>query len=113
MTRDQKDALEVLGIFVAIVGATTNTDRKPKIRNVNDKRSKGRTGGTGHLRRDTHRDRDRGADADIAKMLTQVYEENQRLRSALERIAEGCDLSNEAQAIAREALDVEALQATE
>jgi DNA repair exonuclease SbcCD ATPase subunit len=30
-----------------------------------------------------------------------------RLRAALERIAEGCDLSNEAQAIAREALDDE------
>lgn len=30
-----------------------------------------------------------------------------RYRAALERIAEGCDLSNEAQAIAREALDDE------
>ena len=30
--------------------------------------------------------------------------EIERLRAALERIAEGCDLSNEAQALAREAL---------
>jgi hypothetical protein len=31
----------------------------------------------------------------------------ERLRAALERVARGCDLSNEAQAIAREALDDE------
>jgi hypothetical protein len=37
----------------------------------------------------------------------QAADEIERLRTALERIAEGCDLSNEAQAIAREALDDE------
>lgn len=39
-----------------------------------------------------------------SEYVERILKENERLRAALERIARGCDLSNEAQAIAREAL---------
>jgi hypothetical protein len=40
-------------------------------------------------------------------LCREAADEIERLREALERIASGCDLSNEAQAIAREALEAD------
>ena len=40
----------------------------------------------------------------LRELCIKAADEIERLRDALDRIAEGCDLSNEAQAIAREAL---------